>query len=213
MLSLFPDKYHSWGIHNLGHVAVALSTDPDFRGKCPTSVMADLTVTMRDPTFYKVHNLVDELYNLHQTTLQPYEPHKGEWPLVWQGVKIHSLDMVCPNGIKNLVQTYFSLRRIPIEEGVDGKIHDGDVEADVCHKHLDHEPFAFHLIVDVDNCQMMRKGNVRLFMAPRHNLKGKRFPMEDTRRLMFQMDVFPVERKKTQKLQKKNLLLIFFLQN
>lgn len=62
-LSTHPDLYHAFGVHNLGHVAIALSTDPDYGGRCPTGVMADLTVTMRDPGVIKI--IASLFFNIH----------------------------------------------------------------------------------------------------------------------------------------------------
>jgi hypothetical protein len=83
-----------------------------------------------------------------------------------------------------------------LEEGIDGSVHDGDVDMDICHRHLNHEPFLFRLTIDVDSCARSLSGGwgtVRIFMAPRYNLDGRRFTMDETRKLMFQLDVFPVE--------------------
>lgn len=54
------------------------------------------------------------------------------------------------------------------------------------------------LIQDRKKCAKSKsgKGTVRLFMAPRYNEEGHRLPLVEQRRLMFQLDSFPVERKK-----------------
>ena len=197
-LSTHAQFYHAFGVHNLGHIAVGLATDPDFRCEMPTGVMADLTVTMRDPAFYKVHTFTDDLFNQYKATLPAYQLNQGEWPLQWTGVRVSSVDVVSGNGPKmwNFLRTFWSLHRFPLEEGVDGSVHEGVVNAEICHQHLDHEPFQIRLTIDVDTCArtVSRRGTVRLFMAPRYNLDGRRFTMEETRKLMFQLDTFPVER-------------------
>lgn len=139
--------YNDTGVHNLAHVAVGLAADPDFRCRRPTGVMADLSVTMRDPAFYKVHTLVDDLFDQYKRTLPPYQLHDGEWPLVWDGVQITNIETfdLGGGGTRNHISTFWSTKSFPLEQGIDYSVHNGDANANVCHVHLNHSPFTFQL--------------------------------------------------------------------
>lgn len=152
--------------------------------------MSDLSVTMRDPAFFQVHTLVDNIFYKYKDTLEPYKLFNGEWPLVWKGVRITSLQTTTDSRLSNQIYTFFTQTHFPLEQGIDLSIHNGEVNAKICAVHLDHTPFVFQIVVENENSA--REGTMRLFMAPRRNLFGQRFSMNETRRLMFQLDAFPV---------------------
>ncbi|ODM92356.1 Phenoloxidase 3 [Orchesella cincta] len=198
-ISVNPLYYNAMGIHNLGHQLLGLSMDPQFIARLPTGVMSDTAVTMRDPVFYTFHAMIDNLFDKYKRTLAPYQLYDGEFPLVWEGVAINRLEIV-PNlrdGHSNNIRTFWTTRRFPLESGIDHSIHDGDVKADICALHLNHETFTYRIAVTVNPCvnvqSLSGQGMMRIFMAPRYDEYGRRFPLKVQRRLMFQLDVFPVK--------------------
>lgn len=196
-ISVNPIYYHSIGVHNLGHQVLGLAQDPQFVAQLPTGVMADTAVTMRDPVFYTFHSGIDNLFDRHKRALPPYQLYDGEFPLVWPGVAISNVEVVSSfqGGPANHLRTFFSSDRFPLESGIDGSIHNGQLRQDVCAVHLNHEPFTYKITVNVNPCvhTVSGQGMIRVFMAPRFDEFGHRFPLKVQRRLMFQLDVFPVQ--------------------
>ncbi|ODN01438.1 Phenoloxidase 2 [Orchesella cincta] len=194
--SVNPLFYDAMGFHNLGHQIIGLQSDPYFKAGVPTGVMADTATTMKDPEFYTYHTLVDSIFDRYKKSLPPYQPKGGKYQLRWDGVEILDVQVISQNkGPPNQLRTYWSRRRFDLSPGVDQSIHKGDVDLDICAVHLNHEPFDFKITVTLDPCAHTKsnKGTVRLFMAPRYNEHGLRFSMKAQRRLMIQMDVFPVD--------------------
>lgn len=100
---------------------------------------------------------MDDIFDNHKSTLPPYHPTEGELPLVWDGVQIQSLEVVPALSRSNSIRTFWSVTRFPLDEGIDGTIHDGDIETDICHRHLNHEPFMFRLVVVRNNALKLKQ--------------------------------------------------------
>lgn len=58
--------------HNLLHVAVSLVHDPDHRHLETYGVLGDSATAMRDPVFYRIHALVNSIFDEHKKTLPRY---------------------------------------------------------------------------------------------------------------------------------------------
>jgi hypothetical protein len=59
-------------LHNLLHVAMALVHDPDHRHLETFSVLGEASTAMRDPVFYRIHAMVNNIFNMHKYTLPRY---------------------------------------------------------------------------------------------------------------------------------------------
>lgn len=56
-------------LHNLGHVFISYSHDPDHRHLESFGVMGDSATAMRDPIFYRWHAYIDDLFQEHKQRL------------------------------------------------------------------------------------------------------------------------------------------------
>jgi tyrosinase len=59
-------------LHNLLHVAVSLVHDPDHRHLETFSVLGEASTAMRDPVFYRIHAMINDIFNMHKQNLQRY---------------------------------------------------------------------------------------------------------------------------------------------
>lgn len=69
---LSPNQQLYGNLHNLLHVAVSLVHDPDQRHLETFGVMGDSATAMRDPIFYRVHAMVNDIFTEHKNTLPRY---------------------------------------------------------------------------------------------------------------------------------------------
>jgi len=72
--ALSVNQQYYGSLHNNLHVFTSLAHDPDGRFRETMGVMSSTATAMRDPVFYRVHGLVDEVYNKYKETLPPYTP-------------------------------------------------------------------------------------------------------------------------------------------
>ncbi|ODM97026.1 Hemocyanin E chain, partial [Orchesella cincta] len=197
-LSVNPFYYDAFGLHNLGHLMVALAADPDFTKGLPTGIMAEAAVRMRDPSFYTYHAIIDNLFEKFKQTLVPYKPHGGVWPLEWHGVDIVDVKLVSHGSEShNQLTTFYIKHKYQLEPGVDRSVAKGIEKAEICAVHLDHAAFQFQIMIDRKTCAKSKsgQGTVRIFMAPRYNEHGDRLPLAEQRRLMFILDTFQADLK------------------
>lgn len=69
-----PEFYDKFGYHNSGHLLIGLSMDPLLKAGKPPEVMTDTATAARDVIFYRWHQMIDNLYTMQQTKLEPYKP-------------------------------------------------------------------------------------------------------------------------------------------
>ena len=70
---LSPNMKLYGNFHMLLHVAVSLVHDPDNRHLESFGVIGDVATAMRDPVFYRIHSVVNEIFIEHKNTLSPYK--------------------------------------------------------------------------------------------------------------------------------------------
>ncbi|XP_026730285.1 phenoloxidase subunit 1-like [Trichoplusia ni] len=166
--------------HNMGHVFISYSHDPDHHHLEPFSVMADSAVAMRDPTFYRWHSYIDDLFQLYKYNLPPY----GD-KLIFPGIQVSSLKVEGPAG-DNTLSTFWELSTLDLARGMDFTPR-GAVFARFTH--LQHEEFTY--VIEVNNTtDKSVMGTVRLFMAPRDDEEGNPLPFDEQRRHMIELDKF-----------------------
>lgn len=71
-ISLNPFFYDTFGLHNTGHLLIGYAADPYYKLRTPPGVMAEQSMSMRDPAFYPYHVVIDNLFERYKATLPPY---------------------------------------------------------------------------------------------------------------------------------------------
>lgn len=168
-------------LHNMGHVFIAYSHDPDHRHLEEYGVMGDSATAMRDPVFYRWHAYIDDIFNLYKSKLTPY----GDSQLDYPGIRVSSISVEGPAGA-NRFATQWQQSLVELSQGLDFTPR-GSVLAKFTH--LQHEEFTY--VIEVNNTSGQSKmGMFRVFMAPKTDERGQPLAFEDQRRLMIELDKF-----------------------
>ncbi|XP_059618290.1 phenoloxidase subunit 1-like [Phlebotomus argentipes] len=183
---LSPNPRLYGNLHNMGHNVIAYNHDPDNRFLEQFGVMGDVTTAMRDPIFYRWHAYIDQIFQKHKNTLQPYTPNV----LSFDGVTVQSVacQMTQRNTPANVILTYWQRGELNLGAGLDFGPQ-GNVFAQFTH--LQHAPFSWRITVNNDS-GATRQGTCRIFMCPRTDERGMPFTFRDQRVLMIEMDRFTV---------------------
>ncbi|XP_067015424.2 phenoloxidase 1 [Anabrus simplex] len=174
-------------LHNLGHFAISICHDPDHRHLETFGVMGDLATAMRDPTFYRWHKFVDNIFQQHKATMPPYTTQE----LGYDGIAVRSIEVVSQGNPRNEFNTFWQQSDVELSRGLD-IAPQGAVYARLTH--LQHAPFTYR--IQVENSGQPRKGTVRIFMAPKFDERGLPMPFRTQRLLFIEMDRFPVDLRK-----------------
>ncbi|KAM3957879.1 phenoloxidase subunit 1 [Aphomia sociella] len=168
-------------LHNMGHVFISYSHDPDHRHLEQYGVMGDSATAMRDPVFYRWHAYIDDIFNLYKSKLPPY----GDKVLDYPGIRVSSVSLEGAAGANRLA-TQWQQSLAELSRGMDFTPR-GSVLARFTH--LQHEPFTY--VIEVNNTSGQSKmGTFRVFMAPKNDERGQALAFEDQRRLMVELDKF-----------------------
>ncbi|XP_053663961.1 phenoloxidase 8-like [Anopheles marshallii] len=179
--SQFYGNYHG-NLHNI----LAYSHDPDNRFLEGYGVIGEFQTAMRDPTFYRLHSQVDNMFHRYKRTLQPYNVNQ----LNYDGVQIQSLGVQLnrANAPANVLLTYWQRSQVDLATGLDFG-PEGNVFASFTH--LQHAPFTFRLTVN-NNTGATRRGTCRIFIGPKVDERNTALTMDEQRLLMVELDKFTV---------------------
>nr|QOQ34392.1 prophenoloxidase 2-2 [Sogatella furcifera] len=168
-------------LHNLGHAALSLIHDPEFKYLENVSVVGDLATAMRDPVFYRWHALIDDIFVKYKQTLPPYSVQQ----LGFDGIRINSIEVNSKSSPKNQFSTFWQQSDVNLARGMDFAPR-SNVFARITH--LQHQPFEYK--IKVTNTGQQRQGTVRIFLAPKFDERGLPFLFNDERKMMIEVDRF-----------------------
>ena len=112
---LSPNRQLYGDFHNMGHVFISYSHDPDHRNLESFGVMGDSATAMRDPVFYRWHANIDDIFQEHKETLTPYTQQQ----LNYTGVTIGGVQVQPDSGAVNTFQTFWQQSDIDLSRGMD----------------------------------------------------------------------------------------------
>lgn len=168
-------------LHNMGHVVISASHDPDNAHRENLGVMSDTATAMRDPVFYRWHKYIDDVFQEYKQTQPPYTADE----LSLLSVEVLSVEVESQNQ-KNQLTTGWNTRDFEANRGLD---FNSDMPVMVRLTHLDHQPFNYSIKVR-NNDNLPREVTVRIFMAPKQNERGVDMNLSEQRLLWAEMDRF-----------------------
>nr|AAG00991.1 prophenoloxidase II [Armigeres subalbatus] len=173
-------------LHGNVHNVIAYSHDPDNRFLEDYGVMGEVTTAMRDPTFYRCHVQIDDMFRRHKGLLNPYAANQ----LGNNGIRVQSIGVQLSrrNAPANTLLTYWQRSQIDLAAGLDFGPQ-GNVFA--AFTHLQHAPFNFR--VEVNTSGAVRRGTLRIWLGPKTDERGIGLTHQEEQRLMFiELDKFNV---------------------
>lgn len=179
--SLSPNALFYGDLHNLGHLMIAFTHDNDGAHKEEIGVMGDSATAMRDPVFYRWHKFVDGIFQEYKMTQPPYTLEDLSLP----NVVVDKVGVLRDNQLNQLT-TGWNLREFEASRGLDFNAPNPVM---LRITHLDHAPFNYHIQV-TNSGAAPKKVTVRIFIAPKHNVRGLEMSFMEQRLLWSEMDKF-----------------------
>ncbi|WP_348243238.1 tyrosinase family protein, partial [Salmonella enterica] len=118
-----PNAQYYGALHNLAHIMLGRQGDPHGKYNMPPGVMEHFETATRDPTFFRLHKYMDNIFKEHKDSLPPYTHEDLDFP----GVDIESV------GVEGELKTYFEHYEFDLRNAVDSAqgIEDVDLKAHV----------------------------------------------------------------------------------
>merc|ERR1719193_2058317 len=163
--SLYSPNIQYYGqLHNLAHIMLGRQGDPHGKYNMPPGVMEHFETATRDPTFFRLHKYMDNIFKEHKDSLPAYTKDDLEFP----GISVESV------GVEGPLRTYFEDYEFDLRNAVDSApgVEEVDLKATV--RRLNHQDFSFVADVNNNNDHDML-ATFRLYLCPDYDNNGEQF--------------------------------------
>merc|ERR1711942_481998 len=174
-----PNPVYYGALHNTAHIVLGRQGDPKGKFKQPPGVMEHFETATRDPSFFRLHKYMNNIFKEFKDRLPPYTYDE----LNFEGVSIESVS------IEGSLETYFEDFEFSLTNAVDDTAELADVEISAVVKRLNHKPFSFVLNINNNNGAEV-EASARIYLCPRRDNNGVPFHPNDGRWGCIEMDKF-----------------------
>jgi hypothetical protein len=183
-----PNSKFYGSIHNFCHMLLSRITDPEGKYGLPPGVMEHFETSTRDPTFFRLHKFLDEIFRAYKNNLGPY--NRDELDFV--GVDVEAVKVTSLGKTKNpnTLVTFFDDFEFDLNNALDHIKDREDVPIKALIKRLNNEPFQYNIQVRSDGSRL---ATVRIFLAPKYESYGGEIALDDKRWEMIELDKFVVK--------------------
>nr|CCF55385.1 hemocyanin alpha subunit 2 [Caridina multidentata] len=178
--SLYSPNIQYYGqLHNLAHIMLGRQGDPHGKYNMTPGVMEHFETATRDPSFFRLHKYMDNIFKEHKDSLPPYTREELEFP----GVAVESI------GIEGELKTYYEEYEFDLRNAVDSAPGVEEVELMAVVNRLNHREFSF--VADVNNNNGGEVlATMRIYLCPRRDNNGVILSYEKGHWYCIEMDKF-----------------------
>ncbi|XP_068212029.1 hemocyanin B chain-like [Palaemon carinicauda] len=178
--SLYSPNVQYYGqLHNLAHIMLGRQSDPQGKYNRPPGVMEHFETATRDPSFFRLHKYMDNIFKEHKDLLPPYTKED----LDFAGVSVENI------GIEGELKTYFEDYEFDLRNAVDSANGIEDVELKANVHRLNHKKFSF--VADVNNNNGAEVlATFRIFLCPQYDNNLQEYTLNNGHWQCIEMDKF-----------------------
>ncbi|XP_068211328.1 hemocyanin B chain-like [Palaemon carinicauda] len=174
-----PNVQYYGALHNMAHIMLGRQGDPHGKYNMPPGVMEHFETATRDPTFFRLHKYMDNIFKEHKYSLPPYTHEDLDFP----GVNIDSLS------IEGELKTFFEDYEFDLRNAVDSAEGIAMVELKANVHRLNHNDFSY--VADVNNNNGNEVvGTFRLYLCPEYDNNHEQFDFNNGSWHCIEMDKF-----------------------
>ncbi|XP_071532780.1 pseudohemocyanin-2-like [Panulirus ornatus] len=172
-----PEFYGS--LNNMAHKVIARQADPHGKFGIPPSVMEHYMGAVRDPSFYKLHKRIDNVFRKHKDSLPPYTREE----LILPGVAINNV------AIDGALETYLEDYPVSLLNTFDDRAEVDAAEIDTYVPRLRHKEFSYNLDI-INNNEAEVMATIRIMAWPLRDSNGVELSFEEGRWHAIELDKF-----------------------
>ncbi|XP_042858306.1 hemocyanin C chain-like [Penaeus japonicus] len=172
-----PNVQYYGALHNTAHIVLGRQADPHGKYDLPPGVLEHFETATRDPSFFRLHKYMDNIFKEHKDTLTPYT--KAD--LEFAGVSIDNV------AVEGELETYFEDFEYSLINAVDDAEGIQDVAISTYVPRLNHKEFTIKLDVKSDAARL---ATVRIFAWPHKDNNGIEYTFDEGRWNAIELDKF-----------------------
>merc|ERR1712212_734472 len=173
-----PNVQYYGALHNLAHIMLGRQGDPHGKFNMPPGVMEHFETATRDPSFFRLHRYMDNIFKEHKDTLPPYTQEQ----LTFQGVAIDNLV------VDGRLETFFEDFEFDLTNAVDHP-EEEEVPIKAYVNRLNHRDFSYNIDV-LNNNDHDVLSSFRVYLCPRHDNHMQNLTIDSGRWYCIEMDKF-----------------------
>nr|BBO36752.1 hemocyanin [Panulirus japonicus] len=174
-----PNAQYYGSLHNTAHAMLGRQGDPHGKFNLPPGVMEHFETATRDPSFFRLHKYMDNIFKKHTDSFPPYTHDDLEFAgIVVDGVAIDG----------ELI-TFFDEFQYSLINAVDSGESIEDVEINARVHRLNHKEFTYKITMSNNN-DADRLATFRIFLCPIEDNNGITLTLEEARWLCIELDKF-----------------------
>nr|XP_045623127.1 hemocyanin subunit-like [Procambarus clarkii] len=174
-----PNFAYYGSIHNLAHIIIGRQGDPHGKYDLPPGVLEHFETATRDPSFFRFHKYMDNMFREHIDSFAPYTKEQLEF----SGVAVDNF------AIDGKLETFFEDFEYSLLTAVDDAPGIEDVDISTVVSRLNHKDFSFNIDV-TNNHEEEVLATVRIFAWPHRDNNGIVFPFDEGRWRAIELDRF-----------------------
>ena len=176
-----PNTQYYGALHNTAHKLLGRQVDPHGKFNLPPGVMEHFETATRDPSFFRLHKYMNNIFKAYKNTLPPYT----EEELGYSNVEITSI------GVEGELSTFFEDFEINLDQALDDTESVEDVAVFAIISRLNHKDFAFDIKLSANSAET---ATFRIFLCPKYDNNGIEYTIDEARWGCIQVDKFWQER-------------------
>jgi len=154
-------------LHNQAHRVLGAQADPHGKFNMPPGVMEHFETATRDPSFFRLHKYMDNIFKEHKDKLAPYTAAD----LGYDNVEVTDLDV-------DELSTFFEDFEFDLGNALDTTDNVDDVEVHATIPRLNHKPFHYNIHYHADHDE---KVSVRVYLTPVRDQNGVKMDIDVNR--------------------------------
>lgn len=174
-----PNAMYYGSLHNTAHIMLGRQGDPLGKFNMPPGVMEHFETATRDPSFFRLHKYMDNIFKEYKDSLTPYTKED----LIFPGVTVQSIR------IDGELRTYFEDFEFSLQNAVDHSTTVQDVDIFARVSRLNHREFAYNFEVLNNNDEEVDAA-IRIYLCPQKDPLGINFTWDEGRWHCIEMDKF-----------------------
>ncbi|KAG7167701.1 Hemocyanin B chain-like 4, partial [Homarus americanus] len=174
-----PNAQYYGALHNTAHIMLGRQGDPHGKFNMPPGVMEHFETATRDPSFFRLHKYMDNIFKEHKNSLPIYTREDLEFT----GVAVDDI------AIEGELKTYFEQFEFSIANAVDKSDAVEEVAISTLIPRLNHHEFTYKIDVNNNNDEDVL-ATMRIYLCPKNDANGIEFTWDEGRWYCIEMDKF-----------------------